>query len=147
MRAASWSVPTALVAIGAILLGASVSLVDDQGRLWLSVAVLVATFGAYGLVRGGSFGYKDRAVHDSDLPLPITATYLGGLATGGLLVLRPEGALTVSDLLFLVSFGLCVLYLIRRDVPGSADLPIDRGRGRHLRERRTRVFDRRRPGW
>jgi hypothetical protein len=101
----------------AVLVGAIVALINDEARMWISLGVLGASVGAYCLSRVGRRTTDDRSVVVSHLPLAVRASYVAGLATGGLLVLRPGGALTVSDLVFVASFGLCLAYLIRGDRP------------------------------
>ena len=101
----------------AVVMGSIVALAGDGIRIWVLLAVLVGSVGAYVLSRGGT---RPPAKHSRAGPQVwwvVRVSYVGGLATSGLLVLRPAGALTASDLLFAASFVLYLAYLIREDRP------------------------------
>lgn len=100
-----------------VLMGAIVALAGDEGRAWALLGVLAVCIGIYWLVWVGSRRTADRSRIVPHLLSVIRAGYIVGLAMSGLLVLRPAGALTASDLVFLATFGLCVVYAVRGDQP------------------------------
>lgn len=101
----------------AVMVGALVALANDEARISILLAIMAASMGAYCLARVSRRTTMDRSRVVPHLPWVVRASYVAGLATSGLLVLRPAGAVTVSDLLFVSSFGLCLVYLAQVDRP------------------------------
>jgi O-antigen ligase len=100
-----------------VLLGAVVAILGEAGYEWVVPTLLAAGVAIYLLARVARPAASVPSTERPSFPLAITGTFMAGLATAGLLVLRPGGALSVSDLLFVASYGLCVAYLLRGHRP------------------------------
>ena len=103
---------TLLVASGAVAAGLVIPALMIQDLGWLLLGVAVAVVGSLLAVASLQFAAAEAGEAPPVVPLPMRAIYLGGVATGGLLVIRPGNALTISDLLFIVGFILTSAYLL-----------------------------------